>query len=209
MTTNTRRAQQKQQTRQAILDAARHIAAHEGWQAVTIRKIADRIDYRSPVIYEYFESKDALLLELVREGFASLLTDLTSARASDPDPDVAMQRIVRAYCTFAWRNPDLYQAMYGLGGAPFRATDTWGEGMRIGDIVAATLMEIAARDQRPWDDIGGKVLLLWGSVHGLIALAMAGRIAGEQEQVTRAAEQVVHDLLIAWGNTSRPSAITN
>jgi AcrR family transcriptional regulator len=61
--------------KQAILAAARDIAAQEGWQAVTIRKVADRIEYSRPMIYEHFENKDAVLLELMREGFRLRIED--------------------------------------------------------------------------------------------------------------------------------------
>ena len=61
--------------KQAILAAARDIAAQEGWQAVTIRKVADRIEYSPPMIYEHFENKDAVLLELMREGFRLRIED--------------------------------------------------------------------------------------------------------------------------------------
>ncbi len=69
MGSKQRRQRERQELRQAILAAARDIAAREGWQAVTIRKVAEAIEYTPPIIYEYFASKEALLFELLREGF--------------------------------------------------------------------------------------------------------------------------------------------
>src|SRR6266849_4709924 len=71
-----RRERECQELRQAILSAARDIAAREGWQEVTIRKIAEAIEYTPPIIYEYFASKEALLLELLREGFRQVMQGL-------------------------------------------------------------------------------------------------------------------------------------
>src|SRR5215831_17182373 len=56
-----RRDRERTEMRQAILHAASEIAAQEGWHAVTIRRVAERIEYSPPTIYEYFESKEALL----------------------------------------------------------------------------------------------------------------------------------------------------
>jgi len=70
-----RRDRERQEMKQAILAAARDIAAQEGWQAVTIRKVADRIEYSPPMIYGHFENKDAVLLELMREGFRLRIED--------------------------------------------------------------------------------------------------------------------------------------
>ena len=65
-----RRQRQRQELRGGILAAAREIASTEGWRAVTIRRIAERIEYSPPVLYEYFDSKDDILLELARMGYA-------------------------------------------------------------------------------------------------------------------------------------------
>ena len=59
-----RRDRERQEIKQAILTAAREIAAVEGWQSVTIRKVAERIEYSPPTIYEHFANKEAILLEL-------------------------------------------------------------------------------------------------------------------------------------------------
>ena len=69
MGTKQRREREKQEVREGILAGAREIALQEGWQAVTIRKVAERIEYSPPTIYEYFENKEAILLELLRQGF--------------------------------------------------------------------------------------------------------------------------------------------
>ena len=68
-----RRDRERQELKQAILEAAREIAAREGWQAVTIRKVADRIEYSPPTIYEHFANKEAILIELEESLLRRLL----------------------------------------------------------------------------------------------------------------------------------------
>ena len=63
-----RRRKEKEELRQQILDVAKDIAATDGWQNVTIRKICDQIHYTAPVIYQYFESKEMILQSLRKDG---------------------------------------------------------------------------------------------------------------------------------------------
>src|SRR6266567_5503938 len=87
MGTKQRRERERQEIRQSILSAARQIAVEEGWQAVTTRKVAERIEYSQPTIYEYFENKEAMLLALLRSGYQQLVTVMQEAFASTDDPE--------------------------------------------------------------------------------------------------------------------------
>ena len=107
---------QRRQLRAGILAAAREVARAEGWPAVTIRRIAARIEYSPPVIYEYFDSKEDLLLELVRMGYAGQLEAVEKARDASDDPGEVLLEMSRAWCRFAFEATDLYEVMYGLGG---------------------------------------------------------------------------------------------
>src|SRR3954463_6957471 len=119
MGTKERRDRERQELRQAILTASRDIAAREGWQAVSIRKVAERIEYSPPTIYEHFTSKEALLLELMREGFRLLMERVQAGSSSAAAPEARIMAVARAYWDFAWDYPELYQVMHGLGGVPF------------------------------------------------------------------------------------------
>ena len=192
-----RRERQRREVRGGILAAAREIAASEGWRAVTIRKIAGRIEYSPPVIYEHFGSKDEILLELVRLGYAEQQGTLGSVVAKAKSPEEAMLGIGDAWMDFAFDSPDLYQAMYGLGGAPF-AAETQGEGEKIGDLVGNVLEELLQEHGNEAEDIEARVTLLWSTVHGLVALAMVGRIPGGERQARKLARQAAHDYITAW-----------
>ena len=91
-----RREREKQEVRQDILIAAREIALHEGWQAVTIRKVAERIEYSPSMIYEYFASKEAMLLALHSEGSHLLALALKTAKRSSDDPEERLIRMAEA-----------------------------------------------------------------------------------------------------------------
>lgn len=62
----------KDENRSNILEASLQIVKEEGWQSLSMRKIADIIEYTAPMIYEYFANKDAILTELANQGYRLL-----------------------------------------------------------------------------------------------------------------------------------------
>lgn len=193
-----RRERQRHELRGGILAAAREIASAEGWRAVTIRKIAGIIEYSPPVIYEYFGSKDEILLELMRAGYAQQLEAVERAEKAASGPEEALLDIGRAWLDFAFESPDLYQVMYGLGGVSFPVTELQKEGEKIAEAIAEVVEEILKKNGKEIEDVWGKVTLLWGTVHGLVSLAMAGRIVGGNEEAQRLMEHATHDYLVSW-----------
>lgn len=109
-----RRERERQELRQAILNAASEIAASEGWPAVTIRRVAEKIEYSPPVIYEHFSSKEDIKIGLLREGFRTLLTEMRAARdAHAADPVEATVAMGRAFWMFAVARPEMQLGMHG------------------------------------------------------------------------------------------------
>lgn len=115
MAVSVRREAQKKAIREAILVASRNIVTNEGWQAVSIRKIADAIGYSLPVVYDYFKSKDAILEEFVKNGFAMLTEEITFAKDKLTEPTAQLEAIGDAYFNFAFKHSEYYQMMFGLG----------------------------------------------------------------------------------------------
>src|SRR5512135_2945433 len=156
MGSEERRHREQQELKRRILDTAREIAREEGWSNVTLRKIADHIEYTHAALYSYFASKEQLLLEVLREGFALLATDLASSTIGAATPLVAFRRFVFAYWTFAWRHPELYRVMYGLDGISFGVTETWNEGSHIGELAADVIKRLLVDQGRPVEQIDTK-----------------------------------------------------
>lgn len=192
-----RKERQRQELRSGILSAAREIASAEGWRAVTIRKIAAIIEYSPPVIYEYFGSKGEILLELVRMGYAQQLEAVERAEKAASGPEEALIGVGHAWLDLAFESPDLYQVMYGLGGVSFPVTELQREGEKIAEVLIRVIEDVLKQNGKEVKDVEDKVTLLWGTVHGLVSLAMAGRIAGDEE-VRRLADQAVRDYLAGW-----------
>ena len=81
-----RKIRQKEEVRSSILKAAWQVVLEEGWQALSIRKIADGIEYSVPVIYDHFANKEAILLELTKQGFQLLNQELMKASRRSCQP---------------------------------------------------------------------------------------------------------------------------
>lgn len=97
------------------MDAALNIAVSDGWNAVSIRKIADAIDYAPPIVYEYFKNKDDLLNELVVLGHHILGKSNLSSFKKQSDPRKILMSISENFWDFAFSHKELYQLMFSLG----------------------------------------------------------------------------------------------
>ncbi|PYF75109.1 TetR/AcrR family transcriptional regulator [Pedobacter nutrimenti] len=100
---------------QDILDAAMTIIKQEGYDALSIRKIADKIEYSTAIIYSYFLNKEAVLIELSREGFSMLMDCMKQKLATVTEPHDRMEAMLMAYLLFATKENELYQLMYQVG----------------------------------------------------------------------------------------------
>lgn len=189
--TNERRQREYNDTRQRILTAAREIATEEGWRNVTLRKIADRIEYTHPALYSFFKDKDDLLRALLRDGFKQLETEMNAALDRASGPVDGLRKICEAYLAFAFSNPELYQVMYGLDGAPFGADRTGDEGLTIGAVTAKAIQAFDPDHLLDEATVQQRVYLLWCATHGNVSLVMAGRIAPEYSKALQ--EQALAD----------------
>ena len=195
-----RREREKQELKQSILDAAREIASQDGWQAVTIRRVAEMIEYSPPTIYEYFESKDAILVELVGQGFNILFGKMGTAFDATNDPNLRMIKLALAYCDFAWDHPELYQVMHGLGGASRSTSDLpqTRESHGIDPMLIAAVRDIFGAVELNPDDLHAALDIQWATLHGIVSLTMSGYIAGGRERAAQLVEQAVRDWIVAW-----------
>ncbi|MFF3579232.1 TetR/AcrR family transcriptional regulator [Streptomyces mirabilis] len=173
MTPRERRLREQAQRHRLILTTAREMAESEGWDYVTTRRLADRIEYSQPVLYQHFKNKDAIVHAVALEGFAELAAALRTAREEAGDPQEALGAVARAYADFAECGPVLYEAMLTLD----PGEDTTGAAG-----TPAPLAEVLAEIQQAVEPVaagrdGGLLAeVLWSAWHGLAALTRAGRL---------------------------------
>lgn len=168
-----RRERDKAETRRLILDAARTMFAREGYEATTMRGIADRIGYTATAIYHHFTDKHALMLELCATDFRALGSALRSiGRIADPVERI--RQMGRAYVRFAEEHPEQFRFMF-LTPRPaptaedmelLNAADDGYEFLRqsVGEAMEA------GRLRPEFDDADLVAQLLWAGVHGLATI---------------------------------------
>lgn len=191
-----RREREKQITKQAILVAARQIGRENGWPALTIRKVAEQIEYSPPMVYEYFTSKEDMLLALAKEGYQQLELALQQAQVKTQDPQQRLFQIAEAYLQFAKNNPDLYQVMNGLGGVAVDATEIAKEIEQVCEIPLKALQEWATFVKTTLPNPMTTVEILWCLLHGIVSLTIVNRI--DSENSSEMVRQTLEGLLFAW-----------
>ncbi len=113
MGTKERREREREDLRRAILDAARDLFVSEGFEAVSMRRIASAIEYSPTAIYLYFADKDAILVALAEEGF-HLLSERLERTNAIFDPIERLREGGRDYFAFAREQPNYYAIMFEL-----------------------------------------------------------------------------------------------
>ncbi|HET8796845.1 MAG TPA: TetR/AcrR family transcriptional regulator, partial [Thermoanaerobaculia bacterium] len=106
-----RREREREEIRTRILDAARELFAHEGVDAVTMRRIAERIEYSPTAIYFHFRDKETLLNELCDSDFRAFAHGFVEI-AKIADPVERLRAAGKSYVEFGLSNPSHYRLMF-------------------------------------------------------------------------------------------------
>ena len=172
-----RKQRQKEEVRDSILKAAWELVQEEGWQALSIRKIADAIEYSVPVIYTHFENKDAIMQAFTKEGFRKLNGQLQEAQEQHKSPADKLTAIAQAYWDFAFKNKEYYQLMYGLGMPTCEAVRQVPELGKFTNLLQHTIKDLIAESKNTDTDSFLKFHTFWSMLHGLVSINMVDRTA--------------------------------
>ncbi|WP_321963353.1 TetR/AcrR family transcriptional regulator [Paraburkholderia sp. J7] len=165
-----RKGRQRAERESRIVAAARLIAEREGWDAVTVRRLAEEIEYSQPVLYSHFENRDAIVAAVAVEGFQELAVALQDVARGSTGQQNALENVAMAYLGFALRCPALYEAMFTLPtNLLFAEAETRPE-LRAG-------FEALASVVAPFcTDVEDVTEAFWAALHGLAELERSGRI---------------------------------
>ncbi|AYF72647.1 TetR/AcrR family transcriptional regulator [Nocardia yunnanensis] len=167
----TRKERERTERRQRIVDTAREIAETEGWDAVTVRKLADRIEYSQPVLYSHFAGKDAIVSAVALVGADELAAAVRQLREAAATPEEGLRAVIRGYLDFARDSAALYDALFLLRtdlrfgpDAPQQLKDAFLE-------LVLTFAPFA-----PPHDVETFTEVAWSTLHGLATLDRGGRL---------------------------------
>jgi AcrR family transcriptional regulator len=168
-----RRAKEKDEKRQRILDATGQIILEEGFEKLTLRKLADKLEYSAGTIYLYFKDKNELIFEYCDETFELLLEEMEGLDNPELDPRVAFRQSGEAYVRFALQNPSAYIVTFNLPPPPgvegFLEHNT-PAGMRCYEILRTLIQRCQDSGHFRQQEIEAAAQGVWASVHGLASL---------------------------------------
>ncbi|SEE38967.1 transcriptional regulator, TetR family [Streptomyces sp. 2231.1] len=176
MSVKERKERERAERERLIVATARELAEQQGWDAVTTRRLAERIEYSQPVLYSHFRGKREIIGAVALEGAAEMAAAVRAATSAEDDPRARIAALARAYLDFAARNPAVYDALFQLDGGLAYAQEDTPEPLK--DAFAA-LMESLGEVAGDGVDPGLFTEVFWASLHGLATLTRAGRLLPE------------------------------
>jgi len=196
-----RKLREKAEMRSRILESAKALFAEDGFQNVSIRKIAEKIEYSPATIYLYFQDKDAILFALHNEGFRALFTRQKN-RAKIADPVARLRGLLEGYLEFALQEPEYYDLMFMLF-TPLPKiirTAEWRYGRRAYRMLVKTVAECQANGHMKNTSTDAAAIGLWGAVHGIASLLIRQRAsmlpADKQVDIAREATLMFENHLL-------------
>jgi len=171
MSVADRRQREKLALRQEILAAARQLFAKEGYESVSMRRIAQKIEYSPTTIYLYFRDKDELIQELCEETFSLLTKKIQKAVSAGGDPVEMLKRGLRAYVEFGIQHPNHYRTTFLTPHDEFRSKDPRETpGARAFQFLLQGVTECAKAGRFRETDVNAIAQALLAVIHGLTAL---------------------------------------
>jgi len=169
-----RRAREKKHLRQEILDAASELFVKEGYENVSMRRIADKIEYSPTTIYLYFKDKTELLEQVCQETFSRLSRHLGRIMEQPADPVERLKRGLLIYIKFGLENPHHYRATFmmplpeGFSHEKYKQPDS--PGMQAFDFLRRCVFDCIGAGKFRKVDPELVSQTFWAGIHGVTSL---------------------------------------
>ena len=168
-----------------VIDCALDFLAAEGYENLSMRKLADKIGVSAKTLYSYFQSKDEIYLHLIDIGFTVLRNHILNAIQDVEDPVQKARAVCKAYLSFGLKNPNYYNIMYNmslpkydvfkgtslekLADIPFNKSERLRE-LAVGIVYDA----LKTRGSFPKEVAEIKMFHIWASLHGATSIYVYG-----------------------------------
>ncbi|OYQ42647.1 TetR/AcrR family transcriptional regulator [Flavobacterium aurantiibacter] len=181
MTIADRKAREKEALRMLILNGAKKLFIEKGIEQITIRNIADEIDYSVGTVYVYFKDKNAILHDLHSIGFQELggyFQELFSIE----DPLDRLKKMGITYMKFALENQEMYDLMFNVK-APMESIESsekedWNEGTNAFGALKNTVAQCMENGHFSGHSLEPLSFIIWSLVHGMCCLEIRNRTKG-------------------------------
>ncbi|MFY8004067.1 MAG: TetR/AcrR family transcriptional regulator [Chitinophagaceae bacterium] len=176
-----RKEKQKLEIKKLILEASIKLFMEEGFENVSIRKIADLIEYSPTTVYLYFRDKNDIFLHLHELGFQKM-QEMNQNLQNIANPLVRLYKMGENYLQFGIDNPEFYDLMF-IQKAPMQALRTkmqencaWSQGDTALATLQAIIQDCMDKGLMKQGPIEAVSLTIWGMVHGLVSLYIRERL---------------------------------
>jgi len=174
-----RKEKQKQDIKKMILDASMKLFIEQGFENVTMRKIADLIEYSPTTVYLYFKDKNEIFFHLHELGFQKML-EMNSNLPGIKNPLMRLYKMGENYINFGMQNQEFYDVMF-IQRAPMEALERmencdWSLGDTAIGALQVLLQECMEKGLIQKAPVEAVAMAIWGMVHGLVSLAIRDRM---------------------------------
>jgi AcrR family transcriptional regulator len=170
-----RRQREKQALREEILEAARELFAKEGYENVTMRKIAEKIEYSPTTIYLYFKDKDEIIEQICDQTFALLSRRLKEVVATESSPIECLKMGLKAYINFGIDHPMHYRVALMMPVDREHRHQEESEGRKSFEFLVNAVTVCVEAGLFRETDVMAISQVLWTAIHGVTALMITQR----------------------------------
>jgi AcrR family transcriptional regulator len=175
------RLQNNENLRKLVVDAAATLLQEEGPEAVTVRRVSQKMNCSTKIIYSLFVNKEGLAQQLYLEGCKILADEFENTPKSN-DPSPYFYNIGETYWQFGQRYPGYYKLMFGGAFADFKPDEESMQGtitaMRQLLILFGSAQEHGLLPREY--ETKAVVSIAWASLHGVIHLYFGGHLGDVQ-----------------------------
>ncbi len=192
--TMTPRDRRSARTVQAILDAGRQIISRDGVDGLSMRALAEAIDYSPAALYKYFGSKEEIIGALCEVGFELFYQHLVRARPEGATASEELFACGLAYVDFAYTHSDYYALMFNTPRAePASAGfEELNQDTTFGVLLGIIERGVEAGEFNTRAGYGPMVMAMhcWMTVHGIATLTLT-QMQAEDEGVRQMTEAIL------------------
>ncbi|MBO0936634.1 TetR/AcrR family transcriptional regulator [Fibrella sp. HMF5335] len=173
-----RKEREKEDMRRRIVDAARHLYVLNGFEKLSIRAIAEEIEYSAATIYLYFKDKNEVMYAIHQQAFSKMMQEFQPI-VSMTDPFEKLVMMGRKYTQFAMENPELFDVMFIIT-APMDTLECreeiWSEGRIAFNMLVQVVQECINAGIFQPQDPEVAAMMIWSTIHGYTALFIRKRM---------------------------------
>ena len=179
-----RKERDKLEMREKILQSAQQLFLDRGFEEISIRNIAEAIEYSPATIYLYFKDKNEIIHALHQDGFR-LMNEHFQHLAQISDPFERLIQMGRAYIKFATSHARIYELLF-MKSEPMQHVDMcldeeWKEGDTAFDSLLQTVSQCQSQGYFKGLDSHRLSMMIWSSIHGLCSLHISCHLGHVKE----------------------------